>query len=108
MRAKESPDVLDIERGATRATSDGRFELELAAGPTRVPVPTYQMPKVAKLSAGYFAAPGMDLIDLFIGSEGTLGIVTAVTLRVLAVRPSGQHAAIGLVFAGRVPYGGLP
>jgi D-lactate dehydrogenase (cytochrome) len=46
------------------------------------------MPPVPKLSAGYFAAPGMDLIDLFIGSEGTLGIVTAVTLRVLPVRPA--------------------
>ena len=91
-----SGDVLDIERGATRATSDGRFELELAAGPTRVPVPTYQMPKVAKLSAGYFAAPGMDLIDLFIGSEGTLGIVTAVTLRVLAVRPAMCAALVPL------------
>ena len=53
-----------------------------------MPVPTYRMPQVAKLSAGYFAAPGMDLIDLFIGSEGTLGIVTAVTLRVLAARPA--------------------
>ena len=39
------------------------------------------MPLVPKLSAGYYARPGMDLIDLFIGSEGTLGIVTAVTLR---------------------------
>ena len=91
-----SGDVLDIERGATRATSDGRFELELASGPTRVPVPTYQMPQVAKLSAGYFAAPGMDLIDLFIGSEGTLGIVTAVTLRVLAVRPAMCAALVPL------------
>ena len=41
-----------------------------------------------KLSAGYFAAPDMDLIDLFIGSEGTLGVVTAVTLRVLPERPA--------------------
>jgi D-lactate dehydrogenase (cytochrome) len=46
------------------------------------------MPDVAKVSAGYFAAPGMDLIDLFIGSEGTLGVITDVTLRVLPVRPA--------------------
>ena len=46
------------------------------------------MPQVAKLSAGYFAAPQMDLIDLFIGSEGTLGVVTEATLRVLPVRPA--------------------
>ena len=43
---------------------------------------------VPKLSAGYFAAPGMDLIDLFIGSEGTLGVITEVTLRVLPARPA--------------------
>ena len=41
------------------------------------------MPKVAKLSAGYFARPAMDLIDLFVGSEGTLGVVVAATLRVI-------------------------
>jgi D-lactate dehydrogenase (cytochrome) len=46
------------------------------------------MPEVAKLSAGYFARPGMDLVDLFIGAEGTLGVVTSVTLRVVAMRPA--------------------
>ena len=81
-------DVLDVERGATHAHRDGYFDLELARGSVRVPIPHYQMPAVRKLSAGYFAAPGMDLIDLFIGSEGTLGIVTAATLRVVPERPS--------------------
>ena len=46
------------------------------------------MPRLPKLSAGYFAAPRMDLIDLFIGAEGTLGIVTEATLRVLTARPA--------------------
>ncbi len=39
------------------------------------------MPDVPKRSAGYFLAPGMDLIDLFIGSEGTLGVITEVDLQ---------------------------
>ena len=81
-------DVLDIERGRTRAHPDGYFELQLASAAVRVPIPRYRMPQVPKLSAGYFAAPEMDLIDLFIGAEGTLGIVTAVTLRLVPKRPA--------------------
>lgn len=81
-------DVLDIERGTTVADPDGWFEIALRDRTARIQVPRYQMPKVPKLSAGYFAAPGMDLIDLFIGSEGTLGVITEATLRVVPVRPA--------------------
>jgi D-lactate dehydrogenase (cytochrome) len=81
-------EVLDIERGRTIAHADGYFEIVLSDRVARVPVPRYRMPQVPKTSAGDFAAPGMDLIDLFIGSEGTLGVIIDVTLRVLAVRPS--------------------
>jgi D-lactate dehydrogenase (cytochrome) len=79
-----SGDVLDIARGTTFASADGHFEIERTTGEMlRVPVPTYTMPAVPKLSAGYFARPQMDLIDLFIGSEGTLGIIVEATLRVI-------------------------
>jgi D-lactate dehydrogenase (cytochrome) len=79
-------DVLEIERGDVCAGPGGFFELELSDRTARVPVPTYRMPRTPKLAAGYYAAPDMDLVDLFIGSEGTLGVVTSVTLRVLPER----------------------
>ena len=81
-------DVLEIDRDAVRGHDDGYFDLELSGGTVRVPVPGYRMPAVAKCSAGYFARPRMDLIDLFIGSEGTLGIVTEITFRILAPDPA--------------------
>ena len=80
-----SGDVLDVTRGETFASAEGWFEIESTTGALlRVPVPTYSMPVVAKLSAGYYAAPEMDLIDLFIGAEGTLGVVIEATLKVIA------------------------
>jgi D-lactate dehydrogenase (cytochrome) len=85
--------ILDIERG-TRKAVDGRFTIETDSGPVIVQVPSYAMPDVAKRSAGYYARPDMDLIDLFIGSEGTLGVVTGVTFRALSPRPASALALI--------------
>jgi D-lactate dehydrogenase (cytochrome) len=89
-------DVLEIRRGDVVSSTDGVFELELSSGRVTVPVPTYRMPDVAKLSAGYYARPGMDLIDLFIGSEGTLGVIVEATLRVIP-RP---RRAVALIRCG--------
>ena len=80
-------DVLDLARGDCLAGPDG-FRIRTRTGDIHVPVPSYRMPDVTKRSAGYHAAPGMDLIDLFIGSEGTLGIVTRVQFRLLCPVPA--------------------
>ena len=89
-----SGEVLELARGEILAHPDGWFEIEGSRGVTRVPVPSYRMPDVPKRSAGYFAAPGMDLVDLFVGAEGTLGIITAITFRVL---PRAPIVALALV-----------
>ena len=41
------------------------------------------LPAVTKNTAGYLLRPGMDWVDLFCGSEGTLGVVTEARVRLL-------------------------
>jgi len=83
---------LRIQRGDHHA--DGYVLRVPGARAIEVPVPRYRMPDVAKRSAGYHAARDMDLIDLFIGSEGTLGVITAVTLRAMSPVPSTALALV--------------
>ena len=45
-------------------------------------IPDYIMPET-KNTTGYFAKKNMDVIDLFIGSEGTLGVLTKAKLRLV-------------------------
>lgn len=77
-------DVVEIRRGEICAGESGFVELQTEGGRViRVKVPTYRRPDVRKNVSGYFAEPGMDAIDLFIGSEGTLGIITEIELSLL-------------------------
>jgi D-lactate dehydrogenase (cytochrome) len=92
-------DLLDVRRGETFADASGRFRLQLGGGRSiEARLPSYAMPATRKHAAGYYVAPGMDLIDLFIGSEGTLGVVTEVEFSLLP-RPEGVLA--GVVFFRR-------
>ncbi|MDP6439119.1 MAG: FAD-binding oxidoreductase [Candidatus Brocadiia bacterium] len=83
-------EALFLKRGEVLAEG-GRFVLQAAAGETAIPIPRLPMP-ATKNTAGYYLQPGMDAVDLFIGSEGTLGVVTEVELR-LTLEPPERLAA---------------
>src|SRR5205823_2333417 len=58
-------------------------------------VPAIPIPRVTKLSAGYRLSPGMDYVDLFTGSEGTLGVVTEAELELI---PAPGEILAGVIF----------
>ncbi len=86
--------VLDIERGSIVAI-EGAFTLPDGR---RVPAPTWELPHTTKHAAGYYSAPSMDLLDLFIGSEGTLGVVAELQL---ATIPAPRELLGGVLFFAR-------
>ncbi len=77
-------DILNIERGKVTA-EDGKFIIVQSDGEeVEVTVPSYKMPDT-KNAAGLYAKPDMDLIDLFVGSEGILGVITEVELGLITL-----------------------
>lgn len=59
------------------------------------PIPSISIPRSTKHAAGYALVPGMDWIDLFVGSEGTLGVITEAELKLL---PEPEAVLGGVVF----------
>jgi D-lactate dehydrogenase (cytochrome) len=89
-------DVIELRRGSIKADADGMIRLPLPGGRCiEARLPSYRMPQTRKGVSGYYVAPGMDAIDLFIGSEGTLGVITEIETTLLP-RPEGVLS--GIVF----------
>src|SRR5438045_4971223 len=59
------------------------------------PIPSIPIPQTTKHPGGYRLSRGMDWIDLFVGSEGTLGVVLEAELRLL---PAPAEILAGVVF----------
>jgi D-lactate dehydrogenase (cytochrome) len=88
-------DLIELRRGELHADARGNILIPLKAGAISAQLPSYHMPEVRKNASGYYAAPNMDVIDLFIGSEGTLGVIVDADLKLLA-KPSAFFS--GVVF----------
>jgi len=77
---------LSVARSRDKVT-DGNFSIQADDGRVLAgQIPEYLMPNV-KNASGYYSSKEMDLIDLFIGSEGTIGIIAGITL-VLLPKPA--------------------
>ena len=70
---------LEVERGKIKAKG-AKLIFDIEGKEYKIPVPKYSVPKT-KSSAGYYAEEGMDLIDLFIGQEGTLACILEARLK---------------------------
>ena len=82
-------ETIHLKRGENRARGRS-FSLTTDGGRVIAgQLPTYRMPNV-KTAAGYFVADDMGMIDLFIGMEGTLGVITEVELRLIP-KPQAIH-----------------
>lgn len=90
---------LDLRRGQCVLSPGEGVEIH---GEGRAPIvlqaPAYAIPSV-KHACGYHSGDRIDLVDLFIGSEGTLGVITRVTLAL--TRVPGQEAEFVAFFPTR-------
>ncbi len=75
-------DIIALRRG--KVFAEGRsFRLTTEGGrEIKGTLPSYEMPK-CKNASGYYAADSMDMLDLFVGSDGTLGLMTELELRLI-------------------------
>ncbi|MFP4529251.1 MAG: FAD-binding oxidoreductase [Candidatus Kapaibacterium sp.] len=72
-------DLVHLKRGERRANGN-LLEFTTESGREySIDLPEIKMPHI-KHAAGYYIAPEMDALDLFIGSEGTLGVFAELEL----------------------------
>ena len=78
-------EVIEIARGASKVDARSGFVIEHGegcafgrAGPREIPIPDFAFASDVKNATGLFGGEEIDPIDLFIGSEGILGVLTEV------------------------------
>ncbi|MBN2713862.1 MAG: FAD-binding oxidoreductase, partial [Planctomycetes bacterium] len=87
--------IIKVRRGEVMA-ENGKFVIKNVAGETlTVELPDIEMPKT-KNTIGYHIEKNLDLVDLLVGSEGTLGIVAEVELK-LAPRPESVIGVLAVI-----------
>jgi D-lactate dehydrogenase (cytochrome) len=89
-------ETTELRRGENLADEHGTIRIGTDSGSSvELKVPSYIRPNVRKNVSGYFNQAPLDAIDLFIGSEGTLGVVTEIELGLL---PKPESFLSGIVF----------
>lgn len=73
-----------IKRGETFADNNGAIILQTNLCQKKLQLPKYHLPDI-KNAAGYYNYKNADLIDIFIGHEGTLGVIISAEL--ILIRP---------------------
>jgi len=76
-------DELHLKRGEYFAKGSEAELTTVSGNKINFSIPNIRIPNSTKNAAGYYLRPDMDLIDLFIGSEGTLGIIKLIGLDLL-------------------------
>jgi D-lactate dehydrogenase (cytochrome) len=74
-------EILNLKRGEIIA-NNCKLILKTNNSTYEIPIKDIGMPNI-KNASGYYIKDNMDAIDLFIGSEGTLGIISKIKLKVI-------------------------
>ncbi len=83
-----------IERGNYIADDKGEIIFDTDKGNRKVTLPKYRLP-VIKNAAGYYNYPHADLVDVLIGSDGTLCVTTEAVLKLI---PHFKDVFGGIIF----------
>ena len=76
-------EVLNLKRGKQKAEGFNLLLTTESGISISFRLPDFEMPHT-KNASGYFCKKNMDAIDLFVGSEGTLGVITKIKLKIIS------------------------